>query len=60
MSTKITHVEQEQFCNGDEAVLDGHYHYTCPACGFNYCYECFRRIVIAETGCPNCLVPLRL
>jgi hypothetical protein len=60
MSTTRTDVEQEQFCNGCEAVLDGYYHYGCPYCGFNYCYSCFEKILIAEIGCPNCLGPLWL
>ncbi len=57
MATKMKQVE---FCNGDEAVLEGYYHYTCPVCGFKYCFECFKRILLAETGCPNCLASLTL
>lgn len=62
MSTS-THTSGEQgpiYCNGCEERIEGHYHYGCPYCGFAYCYECFKKILIAETGCPSCLGTLWL
>nr|MDO8118736.1 hypothetical protein [Candidatus Sigynarchaeota archaeon] len=60
MVTKTLARGQARHCNGDDSLLEGNYHYICPCCSFRFCYTCFEKILIAETGCPNCLAPLVL